>query len=264
MPFDIVGFGEATPGANGALAVGLLESFYTKSGDDLEIKGKAPYLLGINVAAEATGGGCSVSQPSLGLDYDFDVCSLLSTDDPGVGFKNLRGRPLPLCPEEAVNVTMDNAADEDAFVAMWLGDGKITHAMLDGVNPTHIIDGIGDTTMTAFTWGAVDVTWAQTLQAGFYIPVGMRYSYFKTTPAMPSIARLIFKEGLAVQWRPGVIGHESVADHEADQTSREHPFDMWPYMDILKFSAKNIPSVEVLSAEAHTDQNFQLLLQKVG
>jgi len=149
-------------------------------------------------------------------------------------------------------------------VALWLGDGKITHAMLDQVNPTHIIDGVGDTTMTAFSWGAVDVTWAQTLGAGSYVPVGMRYSYFKTTPAMPSIARLVFKEGPAVAWRPGVIGHESVADHEADQTSREHPFDIWPFMPELAFTNKNIPSLEVCSAEAHTDQNIELLLQKVG
>jgi len=264
MPFDIIGFGEAAPGANGTLAALLSDTLYTVSGDDIDIKHAAPWLLGIQISAETTGGGASLSQPSLMLDYDFDNCSLLSNDVATCGLKDLRGRPLPLVGGEKLNVTMDNATDEDALVALWVGDGRITTGMLESVNPTHIIDAVGDTTVTAFTWTAAPLTWSQTLPSGRYVPVGMRYSYFKTTPAMQGIARLTFKTPEAAGWRPGVYGHEAQADHEEDQVSPEHPFDIWPLMPQLAFSNKQMPGIEIVGAEAHTDQNIELLLQKVG
>ena len=264
MPFDILGWGEAAPGANGSLAALLEDSFYTVSGDDIDVKLHAPWLLGIQIAAESTGGGASLSQPSLAQDYDFDQCALLSADSPLHGFKNLRYRPLPLIPGEKVNCTMDNATDEDAIVAIWLGDGRITTGALESVNPTHIIDGVADDTLTAFTWKKLTVTWAQTLPKGRYVPVGMRFSYFKSSVAMPAIARLMFQSAPASGWRPGVMGHEAQADHEEDQTSPEHPFDIWPFMPELEFTNKTIPNIEVCGAEATTDENIELLLTKVG
>jgi len=264
MPFDLIGYGEASPGANGTLAALLDDTFYDVSGDDITIREVAPWLLGAQIVAEATGGGASLSQPSMPLDYDFDQCALLSSGDPNWGFKNLRSRPLPLVTGEKLNATIDNAADEDAMVALFVGNGKITQASLDAVNPTHIIDGLADTTLTAFTWKKCPVTWSQTLPKGIYVPVGMRFSYFKSSVAMPAIARLIFNTAPASGWRPGVIGHEAQADHEVDSTSAEHPFDVWPAMNELKFSNKNIPSVECCSMEATTDENIELLLQKVS
>lgn len=264
MPFDLIGFGEAAPGANGNLAALLSDTLYRTSGDDIYVKPQAKWLLGVQIAAESTGGGGSVSQPSLPLDYDFDQCALLSADSPLWGFKNLRGRPLPLIPGEKVNFTIDNATDEDGIAALFVGSGRITTGSLEAVNPTHIIDGIADTTLTAFTWGALSVTWAQDLPEGTYVPVGMRFSYFKSSVAMPAIARLTFKTPKAAGWRPGVIGHEAQADHEEDQTSPEHPFDQWPFMPDLAFRHDQLPGIEVCGAEATTDENIELLLQKIA
>jgi len=264
MPFDIVGFGEATPGANGKLAALLLDTLYKTSGDDIYIKPQATKLLGVFCAGESTLGKTKLMQPTLPIDYEFTKGTLLSSDDPMKGFTNLRGRPLPLIPAEKLNCEVVNATDEDGITFLMVGNAKITQAMLDNVDPTHRITGYADTTATAFTWSALTITWNQDLPAGRYAVVGMRYVYFKTSPAMPSAARLVFKEAHSAGWRPGVLGSEGAAAHLELQETPWDPMCDWPVMQNMNFPHDNLPGVEVASAEAHTDQDIELLLQKIG
>lgn len=264
MPFDLVGFGEATPGANGKLAVGLLDTLYRVSGDDLHVKPQAPWLLGVACYGESTLGRTKIIQPTLPIDIEILKGALLSDGDPQYGLTDMRGRPLPLIPSEKLNVEVVNATDEDGITFLMLGSAQITQAMLDAVSPTHRVIGYADTTATAFTWSPLTVTWNQTLPKGRYAVVGMKYGYFKTTPAMPSAARLMFKEAHSAGWRPGVVGSEMQADHEEMQSIGRDVFADWPLMPNINFDTDNLPGVEVLSAEAHTDEEIELLLQKIG
>jgi len=264
VPFDLIGFGEATPGANGKLAALLLDSLYKTSGDDIYIKPLATRLLGVACYGEAVLGRTKLQQPSLPIDYEFLKGALLSDGDPQYGLTDMRGRPLPLVPTEKLNCEVVNAADEDGITYLYVGNNKITQTMLDAVNPTHRIVGYADTTATVFTWSALTMTWNQNLPAGRYAVVGMKYGYFKTTPAMPSAARLVFKEPHSAGWRPGVVGSEMQADHEEMQSIGRDVWADWPLMRNINFPHDNLPGVEVASAEAHTDQEIELLLQKIG
>lgn len=264
MPFDIIGYGEAAPGANGKLAALLLDTLYKTSGDDIYVKAQAPWLLGVGCFGESTLGRTKLQQPSLPIDYEILKGALLSSDHPSLGWTDLRARPLPLVPTEKLNCEVVNATDEDGITFLMVGSGKITQAMLDAVNPTHSIVGYDDTTATAFSWSALSVTWNQSLPAGRYAVVGMKYGYFKTGPAMPSAARLLFKEAHSAGWRPGVLGYEMAADHEELQESDLFPPVAWPLMANINFPHDNMPGVEVASAEAHTDQEIELLLQKIS
>jgi len=267
LPFDLVAFGEATPGAAdpAAIAVALGDTLYSVSGDDLRIKKQAPWLLGYGAFAEAQGARSVLSQPTPPLNYEFLKCALLAAQSPSLCWNHMFGRPLPLVPEEKLNVGIEMIADEDAIAFLLLGSGKITQAMLDAVNPTHRITGEADTTVTAFKWTDCPVTWDQSLPRGRYAPVGMIFSYWKTAaPAMPAAARLVFHEEKASGWRPGVVGCYLDKDHEELQTMDYFPAIDWPLMSNIDFSHDNVPSIEVCAAEAHTDQNFELLLQKVG
>lgn len=264
MPFDLIGFGEAAPGINGKLAALLSDTLYRTSSDDIYVKPAAPYLLGVGCYGESTLGRTKLQQPSLPIDYEILKGALLSGDNPMLGFTDMRGRPLPLIPGEKLNVEVVNETDEDGITFLLVGNGKITRAALDQVNPTHRIVGYADTTATAFTWSALTVTWNQSLPAGRYAVVGMKYGYFKTTPAMVSAARLVFKEEHSAGWRPGVIGAEMTADHEKIQGLPAYTLADWPLMQNMNFPHDNLPGVEVASAEAHTDQEIELLLQKIA
>jgi len=267
MPFDLVAFGEAAPGAAdpAAIAAALGDTHYRVSGDDMFIKKSAPFLLGCGSFIEAQGARTVLSQPSLPQNYEFLKGAMLNAQSPSLCWNHLFGRPLPLVANEKFNCSVETVADEDVICYLLFGSGKITQAALDAVNPTHCITGEADTTATAFTWTAVTVTWDQDLPVGRYAVVGMIYSYWKTAaPTMPSAARLLFKDTPGAGWRPGVVGSYIDKDHEELQTMDHFPPIDWPLMREISFEHDQMPGIEVCSAEAHTDQNFQLLLQRIG
>jgi len=264
MPFDIIGFGEAAPGANGKLAALLGDSLYDTSGDDLTVKESAPFLLGVFSWMESTGDLIKIQQPSLPQDYEITKNALGANVTPSLGYTHLFDRPLPLVAGEKLNVEVVNATDEDAIVFLLLGSGRIPPSSL-GVNPTHIIQGEGDDTMVAFTWRAMTMTWSQTLPKGDYVPVGLTAGYWKTAaPTMPAAIRLRFKSGDAASWAPGVPGCYMDKAHLELQTLDYFPPVDWPFMDNLKFTNKSLPTIEACSAETATDITIQLMLQKVG
>lgn len=266
MPFDLIGFGEATPGANGKLAALLLDSAYKTTGDDIFVKTQAPWLLGIGCFGTSTLGRTKIQQPSLPIDYEFLKGALCTSNDPIMGWTDMRARPLPLIPTEKINCEVVNATDEEGETFLMVGSGNITQSMLDSVRPTHRIVGYADTTLTSLTWSTLSITWNQSLPAGRYAVVGMKYGHFKTAAAAePSAARLVFKEPHSAGWRPGVLGHEMAADHEEMQFSTsDFAPEHWPLMANINFPHDNMPGVEAVSYEALTDEEIELFLQKIG
>jgi len=265
MPFDIIGFTEATPGTGTVnIAAGLGDNFYHVTGDDIIVRADAHYLLGLFTAAASTGGRSRLRQPSLAIDYEFLKCCLTTDLDPIQGFEDLRGTPLPLIPNEKLNALLTNATDEDALIAAIIGNGKITQAALDAVNPTHQLSGYADTTITAFTWSPVTITWNQDLPKGQYAVVGMRVGLYVAS-IESAIARLTGLKGPGAAWRPGVLCASMEADHEEYQSITHEPWTKWPLMQEISFPHDQPPNIEVLMATtAATDENIELLLQKIA
>lgn len=264
MPFDLVGFSEAAPGTGTVAIAGAGgDNLYRVSGDDIIVRPEAQKLLGVFTAAESTGERLYVRQPSLYLDHQFHKIMLLTDIDPTQGYEHYFGRPLTLKGAEKVNVLIKNATDEDVLIGLLLGSSKITQGMLDAVNPTHSVLGIGDTTLTANSWSSVAITWDQDLPEGKYAVVGMKFGYWITSGNMACLARLVIPGNN--DWRPGVPGVLMEADHEEFQSATYLPFTAWPLMGKeAVVEHDRMPNIECLSPAAITDENVELLLQKVG
>lgn len=258
MPFDIVAFGEATPGANGNLLPIAAEDLYRVSGDDIFLKSKAPYLLGVLAAGTATMARLRIRQPER-TDIDIFKTCLYTDLDPAEGYTPVRA--LPLDPQSKLYVTTVNAADEVGFAALMLGSGKITRQAIDNVSPTHIITGYSDTTITAYTWSACPITWNESLPAGKYVVVGMRAGVFLAANPWTAVARLSIPGNQL--WKPGVPCTIMEADHEELQSQSYEPWQEWPFMPQIVFDDTTMPNIEVASPAAHTDENVELQLVKV-
>ena len=263
MPFDLIGFGEATPGANGNLAAFLLDQLYPSVSDYIKIQEKADLLLGIGCYAESTLGKTKLEQTSMPLDYEFTKGALNAAITPSLAWSDLRGRPLPLVVGEDLSCSVINASDEAHNIYLMIGNDRITQAMLEAVNPTHRITGYADTAGVAYTWVNSPITWNQKLPVGRYAVVGMHFAYYKSGSAKPAAARLIFHEPHSAAWRPGVIGHVAGAAHLEDQAAQLFPPEAWPLMDVINFPNDNMPTIETNSGEAQSDQDIELLLQKI-
>lgn len=260
MPFNTVGFIEATPGTGTVpLNVALNEALYRVVTDDLYVTKEAPYILGVMAAGVSTMARAILRQPKM-IDYDVIKAAEDSMSSPSCSYTHYFGRPLPLRVDK-LNALAVNATDEYNIIGVWLGSGKITQAMLDAVNPTHVIHGIGDTTVTAATWSRCPITWSETLDAGIYEIVGMRVGTYISAAWQIGLARISIPG--SQNWKPGVVTTRMLADHEEYQNAREELYSRWPLMGI-RFDTQHMPDIDVLSAAALTDENVELTLQKVG
>jgi len=194
------------------------------------------------------------------IDYDIIKCAEDTMSSPSCAYSHYFGRPLPLRVDK-LNALSVNATDEDTLIGVLLGNGKITQAMLDAVNPTHVIYGCADTTVTTLTWSHCPVTWQETLDAGIYEVVGMRGSLYIAAAYQMGLMRLSIPGSQS--WKPGVLCTRSLEDHEEYQNAREELYSRWPLMGV-RFDTEHMPDIEVLSVAAHTDENVELTLQKVG
>jgi hypothetical protein len=264
LPFDLIGWTEATPGTGTVkLAGGLGDNLYSVNGDDITLKGAQKYyaLLGVLYHAVSTGARALLRQPSLHLDHEFIKCALSADLDPSQGMHWFPNRPLPLYGNEKLNALSVNATDEINMVGAWIGDKQIPNASLD-LMPTQRITGYADVTVTAHTWTDVAITWNQDLPVGKYIPVGMRASIFKASGPTIALARLVIPGNN--DWRPGVPMAVAEADHEEFQSVTHDPWSKWHEMPELIFTNTLMPNIEVLSTVASTDENVELLIKKVG
>lgn len=254
------------------------DTLYRCSGDDIDIKARINYLLGVLYAVESTPGYCRVKQPSHDYYMEFIeaalmtplavTCSATSADAVRTlqfpdKFNDLRGRPFHLFGGEKINVWSNNASDEDTLIALFIGDGKITTAMLEAVVPTAVLRGTVDQTLTANTWTAGSVTWSQDLKRGTYAIIGMKVgAYISGMATFGAVARLT---GLDSTWRPGV----PVVPAEGDKIDiyygmRDVPFCKWPLMSGISFPHNNPPDIELASPYALTDFAVELMLQQIG
>lgn len=263
MPFDLIGFGEATPGTGLVnLAAAINDTLYRYTLDDIILRKEANFLLGSLCAAVSTGENYRFRQPSLMTDHQFIKIMLESDLDPSQGYEHFFGRPLPLVGGEKLNALIQNASDESALIAAIVGNAPITQSMLDSIRPTHSIIGDADQTLVANTWTACTVTWDQDLPKGEYAIVGMKLGYWITSGPLACVGRIIIPG--KTDWRPGTPGSLMEADHEEFQSIINAPFYHWPLMSGITFPHTNMPNLECLSNAAITDETVELLLQKVG
>ena len=258
MGFDLVGFSEATPGTGTVpVAVALNETLYGKSGDELLITKKAPYLLGVFYNALTTPNNCILRQPR---QIDFVSCrSLLNTElNPEAGFLNLMDHPKQLASDEKLIVYSVNATDELTTIGLMLGNGKLGKP--DRVD--YIIRGIVDQAVTAHTWTSGTITFDQSLPQGIYQICGILGGTYKAATPETVLARLTIP-GFP-EWRPGVPLHNMVGDKTIQNKGTE---PAWAFFNdpALKFDTQTgYPNCELLGTVANTDHVIQLALKTTG
>ena len=260
MPYNLVGFCEATPGTGIVpLAPGDKEGLYSIAGDDLKVTKEAPFVLGVVAVAVSTGARAILRQPKM-IDYDIIKVAEAGMSSPTCSFSPYMARPLPLRVDK-LTAYIVNATDEAALIGVLLGSGKITRAMKDMVNPTHVIHGIGDTTVTQYAWSPCPITWTEDIDAGVYEVVGMRVGTYVAAAWQMGLARLSIPGSQT--WKPGVPTTRMLADHEEYQNARdEGKYAEWSQMGI-RFDTERMPNIELLSLAAITDENIELTLVKV-
>jgi len=259
LPFNIVSFQEATPGTGTVgVAPGTGEDLYNVSGDNILVTKEAPYLLGVFAGAVTTGGQIILRQPKM-VDIDIIKVAEVGMSSPTCFYTDLFGRAIKLRADK-LQVLIVNATDEIASIGVMLGSGKITQAMKDAVNPTHIIHGYWDGTAVAHTWTYIPISWTETLDAGVYEIVGCKVGTYISSGWQAGVARLAIPGSKG--WRPGVWTTRMLADHEEYQNERFAPYTQWPLMGI-KFDTNHMRNLQLCVPPAITDLNVELTLQKV-
>lgn len=262
MPFNMVGFGEATPGAGIVpVAVGVGENLYSllDAGDAILVTEATPFILGVFASAIGTMGAVHLAQP--GRVTKALIKSCLQTDfDPAQGFSNFMKNPLVLEPKAKLTALSVNAADEDTLIGIMLGTGPFptTNYVVD-----EVISGFSDTTIgTASQWNGVPITWNQEPKAGLYSVVGMRCSAFLAANLWSALMRLVIPGH--PEFRPGVPVTLAEADHEEMQSQTYEPWVNWGRIGIQFKAPEQMPNAEILSTSLITDENIELRLMRVG
>lgn len=260
MPFNLLGASEAAPGT-GTVNVAFPQDRLVSridNNDAIKLPDNMLNLLGVLYSAESTGARALVRQPGQ-VDKAFLKCSLTSDIDQSQGYEHYFKNPVKLVPGklEALSV---NATDEDTIIGLLLGSGYINPSPM---NIDEIIDGYSDTTITANAWSQCDITYNQDLKDGLYSIIGMRASVYLAANPWTALVRVVVP-GAKDDWRPGVIAAIAEADHEELQSQTFEPWTFWGDMGVIFQAPDNMPNIEVLSPAAHTDENIQLMLKRVG
>lgn len=259
MPISIIGASEAAPGTGTVNIAFPLDPLYSRldANDSIRVTPQLAYLLGVFYAAESTAARVLVRQPAR-TDKAF-LKSQLTTDlDPTQGYTHLFPSPIPLDVESKLEVLSVNATDEDTLVGLIVGTGYIAPKP-DLI--TDVIDGYGDTTITANAWTDCAITWNQSLKQGTYSIVGMKASAFLAANLWAGLTRLVVPGHPEI--RCGVPTALAEADHEEYQSVTFEPFSYWGDVGMTFTAPDQMPNVSCLSPSAWTDQNIQLMLKRV-
>jgi hypothetical protein len=206
-------------------------------------------LLGAyHCAASAT--LAQLSSPSLRRTVLLDIAPIDIGTEPGSppGFLNLFYSPIALDEDEALRalVAGGEAAAERKVVLAWLGDGPQSPAQ----GEFFTVRATGSTTLTAYAWTNVALTFTQTLPAGRYAVVGMRAQSNGCIAA-----RLVFVGGV---WRPGCIGSDAISDL-SPELFRGGRLGVWG-----EFEHTQPPTVDFLSVSADTSEIVYLDIVKLS
>lgn len=262
MPFDLIGFAEATPGTGTVgIAAALNETLYRTTGDDVLLNKEALLLLGVHYSALTTPAALQLRQPGQ-VHKEFVRSMLSSTTNPALGQTHLFGRPIQL-QNDKLNAYSINATDEVTLVGLMLGSGKIPVASQESVKVDYTIRATIDQALTAHTWTFGNATYAQAIPKGKYAIVGMRGGAYKAANPYPTLARVLLPGDNS--WRPGVPLQTMTGDKTILSVATEAPWEMWPLMPEIAFDTEiGYPNFELLSNAANTDFSIELALQKVG
>jgi hypothetical protein len=203
-------------------------------------KDVANLAAAMHLAASAT--LAQISSPSLRRTVLLDINPINVGAEPTFPalYQNLFYNPIPLTPDESLRALAagSEAAAEAKVSLAWLCDGKL--APVGG--EIYTVRATGSTTLTAYAWTNVALTFSQSLPAGTYQVVGMR-----ATSAGCIAARLVFVGGI---WRPGVIGNDAVSDPDESVFRNgnlgvygEFYHDQPPTVDFLSISADTSETV---------------------
>lgn len=272
MPFDIVAFTESQTAAALTKFAAVIDRVYrTANTDDLFIKERAPFLGAVMFMSESHGGAGTfrygeLRQPSLKIPYRTHRYSGVNITKPEGGMVNLFAHPLPLYAGEKINCLIQNAGTERGGVILWLVSGPCKRSEQENVQPTHLITGACDQTLTANAWTFGTMDWDQDLPKGRYAVVGMEGGSYVSGGGNYdfTVARLVFPE---TTWRPGVILREMWQDKtsiDAGYVDMYHAFQRWPLMREISFAHDSMPNMEFLSGHARTDHCVNLTLQKIS
>jgi len=260
MPFNLIGCTEATPGTGTVNIAFPQDDRYARldANDSIKITQDLAMVLGVFSGAISTGGAALLRQPGE-IDKAFLKSALLTDNDPIKGYHDHYKNPIPLKVASKLQVLSVNGTDEDTLIGLALGTGYLDPKPqpID-----EIISGFSDTTITALAWSPCAVTWNQDLKAGKYSIVGMRGSVYLAANAWSALMRLNIPGNTT--WKPGVPAAISQADHEEYQLVTYEPWKFWGDIGVTFNAPEQMPNIEVLSPAAHTDQNIQLMLKKVG
>jgi len=261
MGFTLVAHGEATPGANGAVALMANEPQFSllDNRDAIKVPTKMPYICGVFGAGAATAAQVRLAQPDKS-DKRFQKVSLYTDLDPNEGWTDLKHTPVRLVPGEKLTAYMVNAADESETIAYWLAEGAfpMKPCFID-----EVISAYGDTTLAAAnTWENVPLTWNETAKRGTYKIVGMVCGVFLAANLWSTLARLVIPG--RPEFRPGVPCGLMEADHEEYQSIGHSPFNIWGDVGIECTLPDELPLLEICSPSLITDENLTLYLQRVG
>lgn len=129
---------------------------------------------------------------------------------------------------------------------IWLGDGPQSPV----TGEIFTVRATGTTTLVAFTWTNVSLTFTQTLPAGMYQLVGMRAL---STGCIA--ARCVFVGGT---WRPGCLGCDMIGDY-GEALFRRGALGVWG-----EFRHDQPPTIDFLSASPDTSETVWLDLIKIA
>lgn len=260
MPFNLIAAAEAAPGTGTVNVAFPEDDRYARLdvADSIMITPNLAKVLGVLYSAESTGARALLRQPGE-IDKAFLKCCLTTDVDPTQGYQDLFKTPIALKVGSKLQALSVNATSEDTLIGLLLGTGYINPAPF---TIDEIIDGYSDTTITALTWHNVPVTWNQDLKAGVYSVVGMRASVFLAANPWTALARLNIPGNTA--WKPGVPASIAEADHEELQSQTMEPWTIWGDIGVTFKAPEQMPNIQVCSPAAHTDENVQLMLRKVG
>lgn len=224
---------------------GLADQHVTVSGNDIIVP--ALNKLGGIYGLGASVSNAQMASPSLRTFLNLDVAGLDIAAEPASppNWMDLFDRPVDLIATEALNFNITNDATARSTGLAWLMDeitplaaGKIT-----------TIRATASTTLTAYGWTNVALTFSQTLPAGRYQIVGM-----KAFSAGGIAARCVIP-GYA--WRPGAIAQDAISDLTPERF-RHGRMGSWG-----EFGHQEPPTVDFLSASADTSETVFLDLIKI-
>jgi len=197
------------------------------------------HILGM-MALGATIDNARLASPSLRSIIELTINPLNVGAEPTSppAYVDLFENPIALVVGEALTAKISNTGGtaEDDVILVWLGDGPVTPYR----GPFRTIKATGSTTLTAYEWTNVTLTFEQTLPRGRYRIVGM------AAKSDGCIAARLVVPGQP--WRPGVIGHDAYSDIQATR------FRFGNAGAFLEFDTHSPPTVEFLSASADTTE----------